>query len=345
MAAAPIRVILYGVGGVGGAVARLLATKHSAKIVGAVDVDSGKVGRDVGALAGLASPLGVLVAPSLNDVLADTEADVAIHASVPQLDIIVQQLKEIVEHGLHAISVSGAFHVATQHPQIAAELHDRAKSRGVSIFSTGATPGFFPDTLPLFLTGICQSVERIGFSRVVDMGHWGAGLYKTFGIGLTSEAFSAEVAAGRLKIFDRLAQSRDYLAAAMGWTLDDLLEERIPRTAPSERRGNQIVVPAGRVCGFTHRFTGRQGGRARVQIDYTAIIGVNAAEDGTRESTAIEIEGQPSGRFELSGPVVTDPKSVYICTAAQAVNALPHVIASEAGLLRREALPLFVPIP
>ena len=48
-----IRVLLYGLGPIGVMVARQLATRDGFRIVGAVDVDPAKVGRDVGEIAGL----------------------------------------------------------------------------------------------------------------------------------------------------------------------------------------------------------------------------------------------------------------------------------------------------
>ena len=49
----PIRVLHYGLGPIGIAVARQVAERKGFKIVGAVDIDPAKAGRDLGEIAGL----------------------------------------------------------------------------------------------------------------------------------------------------------------------------------------------------------------------------------------------------------------------------------------------------
>ena len=58
-----IRVLLYGLGPIGVMVGRQLATRDGFRIVGAVDIDPAKVGRDVGEIAELPRPLRVKVSP------------------------------------------------------------------------------------------------------------------------------------------------------------------------------------------------------------------------------------------------------------------------------------------
>jgi len=48
-----IRVLAYGVGVVGGMIAKTLLEKEGVEIVGAVDVDRNKVGKDLGDVLGL----------------------------------------------------------------------------------------------------------------------------------------------------------------------------------------------------------------------------------------------------------------------------------------------------
>jgi hypothetical protein len=57
----PIRVIHFGLGPIGAAVVRQVAKRKGFKIVGAVDVDPAKVGRDLGEVAGVGRALKVKV--------------------------------------------------------------------------------------------------------------------------------------------------------------------------------------------------------------------------------------------------------------------------------------------
>ena len=52
----PIRVLHYGLGPIGAAVVKQVAERRGFKIVGAVDIDPAKAGRDLGEVAGGGRP-------------------------------------------------------------------------------------------------------------------------------------------------------------------------------------------------------------------------------------------------------------------------------------------------
>ncbi len=56
-----IKAILYGVGAIGSEVAKYALTKDWLQIVGAIDSDKSKVGRDLGEVIGLEQSVGVRV--------------------------------------------------------------------------------------------------------------------------------------------------------------------------------------------------------------------------------------------------------------------------------------------
>ena len=60
----PIRVIHFGLGPIGAAVVRQVADRKGFKIVGAVDIDPAKVGRDLGEVTGLGRKLKVKAFPT-----------------------------------------------------------------------------------------------------------------------------------------------------------------------------------------------------------------------------------------------------------------------------------------
>ena len=65
----PIGVIQYGLGPIGSAAARLTVKREGLELVGGIDIDPEKVGKDAGAI-GLDNPLGFTVVEKLADVLA-----------------------------------------------------------------------------------------------------------------------------------------------------------------------------------------------------------------------------------------------------------------------------------
>ena len=57
----PIRVLHFGLGPIGAAVVKQVAGRKGFKIVGAVDIDPAKVGKDLGEVAGVGRTLRVKV--------------------------------------------------------------------------------------------------------------------------------------------------------------------------------------------------------------------------------------------------------------------------------------------
>ena len=88
-----IRVAHYGLGPIGVAVLRQVATRKGFKVVGGIDIDPGKVGRDVGDVAGLNRRLGVRVVNDAAAAIRKAKPDVvmlctrsALRAVMPQID-------------------------------------------------------------------------------------------------------------------------------------------------------------------------------------------------------------------------------------------------------------------
>ena len=152
-----IRVIQYGLGPIGSAVARHVVERVGLGLVGGVDIDPTKVGKDVGEVIGLGRPLGFAAVEKLAQVLAQTEADVVLHTTSSYFDLFKGQIIEILEAGLDIVSTAEELSFPwLAHPKEAAEIDAAAKRAGKTVLATGVNPGFLMDSLPLNLTAICQ---------------------------------------------------------------------------------------------------------------------------------------------------------------------------------------------
>ena len=164
-----IRVIQYGLGPIGSAVARHVVERAGLELVGGVDVDPAKVGKDVGEAIGLGRSLGFGVDEKLAQVLDRTEADIVLHTTNSYFDLFKSQIIEILEAGLSIVSTSEELSFPwLAHPEEAAEIDAVAKRTGRAVLATGVNPGFIMDSLPLNLTAICQRVDRIDVTRVIN---------------------------------------------------------------------------------------------------------------------------------------------------------------------------------
>ena len=90
-----IRVLCYGLGPIGLGIARLAAARPGIEIVGAVDVDPAKVGRDLGELLG-GAPTGVAITDRVADAMA-AGPQAVLHATSSSLARVTAQLEELAE--------------------------------------------------------------------------------------------------------------------------------------------------------------------------------------------------------------------------------------------------------
>src|SRR5688572_27996369 len=96
---APITVAQYGIGPIGAEITKLLLTKSWIRLVGAVDIDPKKIGKDVGEVIRLRRKVGLKVLPSV-----EGKPQVVFHSTGSRLREVSSQLKELLGGGSHVVS-------------------------------------------------------------------------------------------------------------------------------------------------------------------------------------------------------------------------------------------------
>jgi 4-hydroxy-tetrahydrodipicolinate reductase len=227
-----MKVVQIGLGLIGIAISRLLLQKPGWEIVGAVDIDPAKQGRDLGEIAGLARRLGVVVQGQLDEACA-ADVDVAFLTTVSTFPEVLPTLESLVRAGVDVVaSTEELFFPYYRYAERAQALDTLAKQRGISILGTGINPGFIMDTLVLMLTGVCQRVTRIASTRVVNASGHRRSLRKRLGIGLSPDVFAAEAAQHQVGLIG-IADSVAFLAHVLQWHMDDVKERFVPVIAAS----------------------------------------------------------------------------------------------------------------
>ena len=101
-----IRVMHFGLGPIGTAVARQVATRRGFKVVGAVDIDPEKVGRDVGIVAGLKRRLGTKVSSDALTALRRSKPDVVVLCTSSSLRVVTAQIETILRARVPIVSTT-----------------------------------------------------------------------------------------------------------------------------------------------------------------------------------------------------------------------------------------------
>lgn len=322
-----IRVLQYGLGPIGCAVACYAAGRPDLELVGGVDIDAAKVGRDMGEVIGLGRPLGFPVVETLAQFLEQGWADVALHTTSSYFDLFHRQILELLEAGLDVVSSSEELTFPwLAHPKEAEELDAVAKRNGRRVLATGVNPGFLMDFLPLALTGICQQVEHIEVRRVINASARRGPFQKKIGSGMTVEEFYSRVQAGRLGHVG-LRESAGMVMHTLGKTLRRYEEKIEPLLAERPIRTIHLEVRPGQVRGL------RQEARAYTEEGEFLAFTFMALLEAEEEGDTIRISGRPNLEVRLQGT------NGDIATAAILVNAIRRVREAPPGLWTMADLP------
>jgi len=224
----PIRVVHYGLGATGSAIARLSTAQRGLQVVGGIERDSAKIGRDLGDVIGLGHPIGAPVSDDARAILARTHPDVVIHATASFFHTVYPQILECVQARANVISTCEELvYPYTRNAAATTQMHQFALRCGVTVLRAGVNPGFIMDLLPLLLTAPCVNIRRISVTRVVDATQRRASLQQRIGAGLTLNQFRDHVARGVARHVGR-PESIGMLAAGLGWQISKVTESIDP---------------------------------------------------------------------------------------------------------------------
>jgi 4-hydroxy-tetrahydrodipicolinate reductase len=324
-----IRVLHVGLGPIGASVLKQVASRRGFQIVGAVDVDSKKVGRDIGEVCQVGRRLRLNVSDDLALTLKATKPQVAVLCTSSSLVAVMPQIETILRSKTAIVSTTEELSYPTRATRHLATRIDACAKRGrVAVVGTGVNPGYAMDALPIALTGACERVDSVVVNRVQDARIRRLPFQQKIGAGLTEAQFRREVAAGRVRHVG-LTQSIEMIADAVGWRLDRITDIVEPRLAASAVASEFLAVDAGSVAGLVQDGVGYRKGEPLTRPHMEAYFGAPETYD------SVDIEGSPRLSMRIDGGIHGD-----IATMAIVVNSIPHVIAAAPGLHTMRDLPL-----
>lgn len=325
----PIRVVHFGLGPIGAAVVRQVAARKGFRIVGAVDIDPMKVGKDLGEVAGVGRALKIKVTTDAKKAVKAGKPDVAVLCTSSSVKRVLPQIETILKLKLPIVSTTEELSYPTRaNMRYARAIHQLAKKAKVAVLGTGVNPGFVMDALPIMLTGVCERVDAIRVERVQDARIRRLPFQQKIGAGLTREQFQRKVDDGSVRHVG-LTESVSMIADALGWKLDRITDEIQPKIAAGTVASEFLAVDAGYVCGIVQDGIGYRDGTPVITLHMEAYLGAPESYD------SIEIAGSPAIRSKVAGGVHGD-----IATASIVVNSLPKILEVPPGLHTMRDMPI-----
>ncbi len=325
----PIRIVHFGLGPIGAGVVRQVVGRKGFKIVGAVDIDPAKAGRDLGEVAGVGRLLKVKVSDDAKKAIKAAKPDVVVLCTGSSMKSVLAQIEAILERRVPIISTTEELSYPTKgNLRYARIVHQMAKKARVAVLGTGVNPGFIMDALPIMLTGVCERVDAIRVDRVQDARIRRLPFQQKIGAGLTRDQFQRKVDAGTVRHVG-LAESVSMIADALGWKLSRITDEIQPRIATETVASELLAVDPGYVCGIVQDGVGYRGDQPVITLHMEAYLGAAESYD------AVEITGSPMIKSRIAGGVHGD-----IATASIVVNSIPRVLDAAHGLHTMRDMPL-----
>jgi len=326
-----IRAVCYGIGAVGGSIAKFLLEKEGVQIVGAIDTAKDKIGRDLGEVLELGRKLGIVVSDDVESVVSKACCNVVVHATGSYLKDVFEQIAPLAKYGVNVISTCEELaYPYLSEPELAKKLEALGIKYAMTFLGTGINPGFLMDTLVITLTGACQKIDKIKAERVINAATRRVPFQKKIGAGLSVSEFKEKMAAKKITGHVGLEQSIGMIAAALRWELDKItVEPAEPVIAKREVESQAIKVKKGQVAGLRQTTRGTMKRKDVITLDFQAYIGTEEEYD------SITIDGVPPIHQKISPCVHGDPATVAVI-----VNSIPKIMNAQPGLLTMKDLPI-----
>ncbi len=344
----PYRVIQWATGAVGKEVlATIIDHRRDLKLVGVKVFSEDKNGVDAGVLVGR-EPIGVAATTDIDQVLA-LDADCVIYTP---LITSVDEVCAILASGKSLVTTAFLFH-----PQrMAAPDRDRllaACEQGRStVHGSGLNPGNLSGVLPLALSGMSRTIEKITLQERAD---WS--VYESTAITFDNMAFGRPVDQISPTGSEFLAFNSSLFIEQV-WLLADALNAGIDDVTASveaiaAERDHEIfghVLRAGTTAGQRWNWVGRRDNEPLVEIETLWTVGNEYPKHWPKvqHGWTLTIEGEPSMRthfftlasFTRDATMAEHVHSANVATAMQVLNAVPAVCEAEPGFATAASLPV-----
>jgi hypothetical protein len=340
--ARPHRVVQWATGNIGMRSLRAVITHPRLRLVGLYVYSEAKAGRDAGELCGL-DALGVKATRSLDDIVA-LDADCVLY--MPQA-CNFDDVCRLLASGKNVVTTRGEFHnPASLSPDVRQRVEDACRRGNSSIHSTGSSPGFITEALPLVLTSIQRRLDSLRIHEFADMSSRNSPtlLFQLMGFGQPPMPQANEARAQYLG--QAFGPSLQVVANSLGLPLDSIDAKGEVATA---RRDVQIaagVIKGGTVAAQRTTISGMRNGKALMSFsaNWYCSTDIDAEWDLRPTGWHVEVEGDTPLDVEVRFPVAAERWAEVSpnLTAHRPINAIPYVCAAAPGIRTTVDLPQII---
>lgn len=316
-------------------------------LVGARVYSDDKDGVDIGALVGR-DPIGVAATSDVDAILA-LDADCVLYT--PRT-ASVDDVCALLAGGKNVATTAFMFHPRRMDPADRDRVLAACEQGASSVHGSGLNPGNLSGVLPLALSGMSRTIDKITLQERAD---WS--VYESTGITFDNMAFGEPVEFISPTATDFLAFNSSIFAEQV-WFIGDALGAELDEVtatveAVAAQEDHQIfdhLLRAGTTAGQRWNWTGLRDGETLVEIETLWTVGNEypAHWPTPRHGWTLTVEGDPSmqthffslASFSRAASMAEHVRSANVATAMQVLNAVPAVCEAAPGFATTASLPL-----
>ncbi|MGW1754302.1 NAD(P)H-dependent amine dehydrogenase family protein [Streptomyces mirabilis] len=336
-----LRVVQWASGNIGSRALRAVLEHPDLTLAGLYAHTPDKAGRDAGELCGL-GPTGVIATHDIDEIVA-LGADCVLY--MPRA-CDMDEVCRLLASGANVVTTRGEFHrAASLDPAVRERVEAACESGKSSIHSTGSSPGFITEALPLALSSIQRRLDGLTIEEFADLSQRDSPglLFDVMGFGKPP----AEYDERRLSVVrDSFGPSLHLVADTLSIPLDSVEAEGEVATAPRPVHIAAGTLRPGTVAAQRITVSGLRGGRPllRFRATWYCTTDLDRAWDVRATGWHVTVDGDAPLDIDLRFPVPLDRMAAMSpsYTANRAVNAVPVLCEASPGIRTTADLPHIV---
>ncbi|HEY5394354.1 MAG TPA: enoyl-CoA hydratase-related protein [Trebonia sp.] len=336
-----LRVVQWATGNIGARALRSVIEHPELTLAGVYVTSAAKAGKDAGNLCGLPAT-GVIATNNVDEILA-LKADCVLY--MPS-QCTMDEVCALLASGANVVTTRGEFHhPGSMDPEARAAVENACKTGGTSIHSTGSSPGFISEALPIALASIQRRLDCLTISEYANVSRRDSPdmLFNIMGFGAPPEQFDkARFGYGAIAFGPSLRA----LAEALGTPLDSVESTGEVAVVPETIEIAAGTLPKGTVAAQKMIVSGIRNGRTllRFAANWYCSTVLDPAWEMRDTGWHVLVEGDApldvDIRFDVPLERMGDASPGL--TANRAVNAVRVVCAAPAGIQPTAALPQII---
>ncbi|MEU6260524.1 dihydrodipicolinate reductase [Streptomyces sp. NPDC047043] len=333
------RVVQWATGTIGARSLRGVVEHPGLTLAGVYVHTPDKAGRDAGELCGLGGATGVTATRDIEHILGLRPNCVLYMPLVCDVDEVCR----LLESGANVVTTRGEFHhPGSMDPVVRKRVEDACERGGTSIHSTGSSPGFISEAVPLVLTSIARRLDGLTIDEFADLSQRPSPelLFGVMGFGVAPTDFEERRLSRARTSF---GPSLRLIADALSLPLDSLEASGELATARHHVRIAAGELAPGTVAAQRLTVTGLHAGRPLLRFRATWYCTTDLEPAWNLHATGwhLSVEGDAPLDVTVRLPVPLDRMAEVSpsYTANRAVNAVPFVCAAAPGIRTTLDLP------